>query len=403
MTLYLGSKELGKNVTLKGDTLVKLAEISSETNGKILSNNGVNTVWTDEQIGYKQITNCLTEIPQDIKLELTNGTLTLKAGSKVYIPNGFEEDGTTKKFDTKTISNDISVTPTEGEGQFIFYTNTNASSMGWRILSGAFSGTSDPESATTTYYNTVTNIIIAYNISGDVNVSLPIAICTLSNGTITSIDQVFNGIGYIGSTIFATPGVKGLAPNGRNKDGTLNNILFTTSTVSTHTSTSSYSGKIGFNRSNAAHVVASSYTGYDSENNYNLDSNGNRYNYAWCGTIAKGTGGKFTSFKPNTAIHLLDRNDKEEIVGWGMPDYSAAIAISSFPYTAPSDGIIFVNYSANDNNQMSVNNVVVAGGNVTSQYGQSSRQNFLIKKDDIAVVSAGTFSNGIFVPLKGVN
>ena len=36
----------------------------------------------------KQITNCITAIPQDIKLELNNGSLTVKAGSKVYIPNG---------------------------------------------------------------------------------------------------------------------------------------------------------------------------------------------------------------------------------------------------------------------------------------------------------------------------
>lgn len=33
-------------------------------------------------------TNRILEIPQDIKLELNNGTLTLKAGSKVYVPNG---------------------------------------------------------------------------------------------------------------------------------------------------------------------------------------------------------------------------------------------------------------------------------------------------------------------------
>ena len=39
----------------------------------------------------------------------------------------------------------------------------------------------------------------------------------------TSIDQVFNGFGYIGSTVFALPGVKGLAPNGRNADGSLKN------------------------------------------------------------------------------------------------------------------------------------------------------------------------------------
>ena len=40
----------------------------------------------------QMITNCITEIPQDIKLELNNGILTLKAGSKVYVPNGFETD-----------------------------------------------------------------------------------------------------------------------------------------------------------------------------------------------------------------------------------------------------------------------------------------------------------------------
>ena len=33
-------------------------------------------------------TNRILEIPQDIKLELNNGTLTLTAGSKVYVPNG---------------------------------------------------------------------------------------------------------------------------------------------------------------------------------------------------------------------------------------------------------------------------------------------------------------------------
>ena len=38
-----------------------------------------------------QNTNCITEIPNDIKLELSNGTLTLKAGSKVYVPNGKTE------------------------------------------------------------------------------------------------------------------------------------------------------------------------------------------------------------------------------------------------------------------------------------------------------------------------
>ena len=44
-------------------------------------------------------TNRILEIPQNIKLELNNGSLVRKAGSKFYIPNGFETDGITPKFD----------------------------------------------------------------------------------------------------------------------------------------------------------------------------------------------------------------------------------------------------------------------------------------------------------------
>ena len=58
-------------------------------------------------------TNCITEIPQDIKLELADGVLTLKAGSKVYVPNGFEEDGTTPKFDEIKVNTDLTMTYTE--------------------------------------------------------------------------------------------------------------------------------------------------------------------------------------------------------------------------------------------------------------------------------------------------
>ena len=50
-------------------------------------------------VNYDNITNCITEIPQDIKLELNNGTLTLKAGSKVY-----KLDGT-----SITINTDVSL------------------------------------------------------------------------------------------------------------------------------------------------------------------------------------------------------------------------------------------------------------------------------------------------------
>lgn len=65
--------------------------------------------------------------------------------------------------------------------------------------------------------------------------SFPIALITTDASSIVSIDQVFNGFGYIGSTVFALPGVKVQAPNGINADGTYNSSVYTISTVFTLT------------------------------------------------------------------------------------------------------------------------------------------------------------------------
>lgn len=185
------------------------------------------------------ITNCITEIPQDIKLELNNGVLTLKAGSKVYVPNGFEADGTTKKFDEIIIENDVVRdirTGTENSQAFIFY-KPSEQIIDIYDIRHVVSGDTDIL-ATSTYhawYDTNNNLckIIKDNLSSYALFSLPIALCTRTNGNISSIDQVFNGFGYIGSTVFVLPNVKGLAPNGRNEDGTLKNVSWQTKTVLT--------------------------------------------------------------------------------------------------------------------------------------------------------------------------
>ena len=58
---------------------------------------------------YTTISNCITEIRQNIDLELNNSMLTLKTGSKVYVPNGFEQDGVTRKFSEVIINTDLSM------------------------------------------------------------------------------------------------------------------------------------------------------------------------------------------------------------------------------------------------------------------------------------------------------
>lgn len=186
-------------------------------------------------------TNRILEIPQDIKLELVDGTLTLKAGSKVYVPNGFEEDGTTPKFDVVTIQSDLSyIEPlTNAITAQVFY-DTNKNKLIRRGMNPE-SGSSVPSGFHSVFYNTSTNLCYNY-LSGtqESKFSFPICICT-SNGqetnNISSIDQVFNGFGYIGSTDFLLPGVKIQIANGQNANGTCITEIQTVDSVLTHTDT----------------------------------------------------------------------------------------------------------------------------------------------------------------------
>ena len=156
-------------------------------------------------------TNRILEIPQDIKLELNNGALTLKAGSKVY-------DGLGNSY---TIPSDIVASSASGSNvqQFIIV-KTDFSGM-------QFVGISD----TLLSYNSITGMA-SYN-GSDIGY-LPIGISSHSGSTYTSIDQVFNGFGYIGSTAFALP-MKGQATTAINADGTVTSTIWETTTVQTLT------------------------------------------------------------------------------------------------------------------------------------------------------------------------
>ena len=169
--------------------------------------------YANDKINQTHITNCVTNIPQDIKLELNNGTLTLKAGSKIYQPNG------AGVFDVITTTSDITTSTTVNGTNFIRYEN-GVLFADWGV--STYSSGADPTGVTGWFYDTTANYIGYYNNGVRANqVAFPLGIVTVSSGAITSIDQVFNGFGYIGSTVFALPGVKGLAPAGRNADGTL--------------------------------------------------------------------------------------------------------------------------------------------------------------------------------------
>ena len=184
-------------------------------------------------------TNRILEIPQDIKLELNNGTLTLKAGSKVYIPNGFETDGTTPKFDSVTIETDKSLTGVSDVVEMCFHNPYDAADWPRLYVPSCYSGASAPSGAGYMFwYDTSTNLIKLTKDGGsswESGYSLPFAIIKEQVNSIESVDSIFNGFGFIGSTIFALPGVKCQFADGRNTDGSYKSYVATTTEVLTKT------------------------------------------------------------------------------------------------------------------------------------------------------------------------
>ena len=264
-----------------------------------------------------KITNCITEIPQDIKLELNNGTLTLKAGSKVYVPNG------AGKFDEVVVSSDRTTTGFVSGEDLVFYNRVtnNFTIYGTNRI---YSGTSAPTgilSGNNLWYNTTDNKIKQTTNGGtswaDIDISLPIAKTTGDSSKLTSIDQVFNGFGYIGSTVFALPGVKGLIPNGKNEDGSLKNAEFTVSKVSTVQAGSTSAGYIGFVNGTLMRRYSGNSVYDESKNIWYSPETGNSFQFLYCGDFSE-TSAKITSFTPKCPFRAVDRNDfnklDEEVV-----------------------------------------------------------------------------------------
>lgn len=246
-----------------------------------------------------QITNCITAIPQDIKLELVDGVMTLKAGSKVYKANG----------ESITISGDLVVS--QGgtyTGAFAFYRSDN-NTVYTVIASQTFSGATAPNRpvTTTTWLDTEAKDVKVYDGTQWVGgVSLPLCIFDNQDGKVTAVGQIFNGFGYIGSTAFILPGVKGLIPNGFNADGSLNNTKFTTTSVLTKTENSAFSGTLGLNASTIQNFTTAYY---DEKSNLVLNSSGINLGSVLFGTYSRGDGGRLTSFSTKNTFQAVDRNE----------------------------------------------------------------------------------------------
>lgn len=359
-----GAKVQGDNVRLRFFVVVANGEI----NQSVMDWSAWATSLETKQdistaVNYNNITNCITEIPQDIKLELNNGTLTLKAGSKVYVPNGFESDGTTKKFDAKIIESDIIFSALN------YITNLHIISLlssnkiqALTTDTQQFSGDTAPTPTNLyAFWYDTTNNIVKYTIDNGStwteSCSLPLGLISIEiNKGITSINQVFNGFGYIGSTVYALPGVKGLIPNGRNADGSLKSIEWTSNKVIISTLTfgkqSYYLGT--YNNEQALGFYGETITKYDEKDNIIIDTYANviRLGWSFWGECTSDSNNKITSFTPKTVFHALDYNDKSTISSWSMPSsryINLTLGASGSAYTAPANGFVHINKNGDPN------------------------------------------------------
>lgn len=324
-------------ITPDGGTI---PEVNTDTNQQVLSNDGTNLSWRNEQVGYNQITNCITEIPQDIKLEINNGTITLKAGSKVYNGNGV----------LKTTTTDISSINANYDGQVLIALSKDFDVL----LTGFVPGETVSELPTSAasfkiYYNTTDKKCYLDTTDGWQECSLPIALGTSTVSSWVSIDQVFNGFGFVGSTIFALTGVKGLSPNGndsltgikKNNIISIENILtYTCPNITANVILDLYANKIAIN-SQAFDKPTIDLIFFDEINNYNYAGLGIS-NDIWVGS-ARIENGKIVLFNPKHPISLVDKNNSSWVAQQAMPSkkyINLELGISGTVYTAVANGYI---------------------------------------------------------------
>lgn len=245
-------------------------------------------------------TNCFTEIRQDINLSLTNGTLTLIAGSKVYVPNGVGV------FDSYTLSSDAGSGDISAiSSDYVFFVDSSGNLAGAQ-KSNCYSGTAEPTGSSGVFWYDTTNNVVKRHDGTDWVSGFSLPFCVVSSGA-SSIEQTFNGFGYIGNTRYVLPGVKGLLPNGRNADGTLKNTAFSIESVLTATSSVEGSGLPLMLKSDELSILTDAT--YNEESNLNVNSSGANLARAIVGTWSADSNGAITGLKPKNVFRIQDADE----------------------------------------------------------------------------------------------
>ena len=211
-----------------------------------------------------------------------------------------------------------------------------------------------------------------------------------------------NGVAtYSGNTITVKAGLKVLIPNGRNADGTLKNIEYTTEEkVYTEQTSRSENEVITIAIDDNGRINA--YVNYfsqeenpntpytcwykPSENNFYISDGESNFSLAGIVPILfyKSSNLQITNLIPYNTVDLLKRSNKFEISGWGMPSnkyVDLTLGASGSTYTAPANG------------WLCLQKVALASGQYIQFYNSTSH---LIAFSN----SSGAYGQAIIIPCK---
>ena len=263
-------------------------------------------------LGTNRVSNCILSAPNNIKLELSDGILTLKAGSKVYVPNGSET------FEEVTIESDLSAGSGEGwsTDPYLFAYNYTQKKINQALLYKSVSGDSPEATSNSFVYNTSTNKINRCESDSSLSTDLysfPFAIVLNPTGNeYETIDKTFNGFGYIGSSIFALPGTIIAIPNGFNDDTTRKNIEWEVDKLYVRTLTESRNAPMAMSTTGIG--INDTYF-YDSDKNlvgyYVLEEKRYYTDRIIIGDITSDSTGKITDIYFKKPLSFIDSNDQD--------------------------------------------------------------------------------------------
>lgn len=227
------------------------------------------------------ISNCILDIPQNLKLTIENNVLTLKTGSTLVLTNR-------DTYTTLTTTQDYTLGTFYSAPRLVFFSGTALSNPSAKVGSGT---TLPADNAEFNYFFLIsgnTGRYYQWTSNGWVatwsNASYPLCMVYKENGVVKFAkdseghDMIFNGAGFVGHHQFIYPSDKGLKSKGYNTDRTLASDLVTTTSLQIIAMETNASGGVCLDSSGNAYL-SDANARYDEQANmyYRNSSDTNSY------------------------------------------------------------------------------------------------------------------------------